>query len=109
MSTRATILIKGGQEAYRIYHHSDGYPEGVGKDLKEYLGNKGDNKWWPNIIANEIIKGKVAGDENYELAPCQHGDEEYAYLIDCTDRKLKCYKLNWNDTDWTDSKLVEIP
>ena len=78
MSTRATILIKSKRqnEKVRIYHHSDGYPEGVGHDLKEYLKGV---KWWDVYdIANELIKGKCGNkDGGYELTPCQHGDEDY--------------------------------
>ena len=109
MATRATILIKLDEEKYRIYHHCDGNPEGIGKDLKAYLEEKKDHKWYPDYIANDLIKGKVANDDGYELTNCQHGDENYAYLIDCNEKKLKCFQVGWDDHDWTDDKLVEIP
>ena len=40
MSTRATIHFtraKGGPPAAIIYRHSDGYPDGLGKDLKAFV------------------------------------------------------------------------
>lgn len=39
MSTRATIKITERNESFRVYHHCDGYPEGIGEDLKNYLSN----------------------------------------------------------------------
>ena len=107
MSTRATILIKEGNEKVRMYHHHDGYPSGIGKDMKNYLKTL---KWWDiEGITNYLIKGKLNGDNEYEYTICQHGDEEYAYLIDCDMKKLKCYKVGWDEYDWKESKVVEIP
>ena len=40
MSTRAHIRIKDGDEQIMLYHHHDGYPDGVGRDLKEFLADK---------------------------------------------------------------------
>lgn len=103
MSTRCTILIKNEseKEEVRLYHHHDGYPEGVGENLKKYLSNI---KYWDVYsIANELIKSNE--DDEYELTPCQHGDEEYAYLIDCKHRQLKCYKVGWDEFDWKEKKI----
>ena len=92
MSTRATILVKSkkNNEEVRIYHHSDGYPDGIGSDIKSYL--KTLKCWYVYDIANDLIKGMcglVNGnpDRGYELTPCQHGDEVYAYLIDLIPRR----------------------
>ena len=108
MSTRATILIKSKKrkEEVRIYHHCDGYPEGVGHDLKEYLKGV---KWWDVYdIANELIKGKCGNKDNgYELTLCQHGDEDYAYLIDCDAQEMICYEVGLDEFEWKDEKIVE--
>lgn len=124
MSTRATILIKSEKqnEQVRIYHHWDGYPEGVGADLKHYLKEVGffdaKIKGYPYfnayLIANDLIKGKCGiidgkPDMGYELTSCQHGDEEYAYLIDCDNKTLKCYKVGWDEFEWKEENVVEIP
>ena len=114
MSTRATILIKSQKEnkEVRIYHHCDGYPDGIGSDMKAYLKSI---TWWDVYeIANDLVKGKcgmVGGksDDGYELTPCQHGDEEYAYLIDCDSRTLTCYEVGWDEFDWKDENIVDIP
>lgn len=107
MATRATILIKRNEEQYHIYHHYDGDPEGIGRDLKAYL--KECSYWFPADIANDLVKGRVANDDGYKITMCQHGDEDYAYLIDCNEKILKCYKIGWDDYDLTDDKVVEIP
>ena len=114
MSTRATILIKSKKqnEQVRIYHHFDGYPEGVGADLKGYLKTL---QWWDVYdMANDLIKGKCGivdrkPDMGYDLTSCQHGDEEYAYLIDCDNKTLKCYKVGWDEFEWKEENVVEIP
>lgn len=116
MSTRATILIKSEKQnqQVRIYHHWDGYPEGVGTDLKHYLKEVGFCYADVYRIANGLIKGGVYDDKGesdmgYELTSCQHGDEEFAYLIDCDNKTLKCYKVGWDEFEWKEENVVEIP
>ena len=54
MSTRATIkVIEHRMVKYRIYHHCDGYPEGVGKELKEFF-----NQAESNLNANKNSEPK---------------------------------------------------
>lgn len=109
MSTRATILIR--QESrnahFRIYHHTDGYPDGIGADIKRVLDKT--NSWCACCIANDMLKGLNGFDEHYELTFCQHGDEEYAYLIDCDNKQLTCYKIGWDEFVWRKENIVEIP
>ena len=109
MSTRATILIKSEKKgkSVRIYHHCDGYPEGIGSDLKAYTSTL--NCWDVYEIANDLIKGHCIHDDDYELTSCQHGDEEYAYLIDCDAKTLTCYEVGWDEFEWDERKIVEIP
>lgn len=135
MSTRATIIIREKDAAgkpmdIRLYHHSDGYPEGVGADLKRYLAGyskRVDNPhgisfgWSAEDIATEIVQGGIKtsvsldnddeqhSDMGYEVANCQHGDEEYGYIIDCDTKTLTCYYLNLDQYDWTDAPVCKIP
>ena len=110
MSTRATILIREKNEPdVHIYHHCDGYPEGVGSDLKHYLNSLKNYEWNANDIANALIKGGAIDDNGYELTSCQHGDEEYAYLIDCDNKTLTCYSIGWDQFEWNEKDIVEIP
>lgn len=110
MSTRATICIKekDSQDIW-VYHHCDGYPNGVGSDLKKYL-NTLKYRWIACEIANDLIKDRVnLEDDGYELTSGQHGDEVYGYLIDCDEQTIKCYSINWNQAEWKPEDEVEIP
>lgn len=131
MSTRATIQIRqrvdeaGTQQAViNLYHHSDGYPEGVGADLKRWLKGRNDGygpdyvMWDCDSIATELVKGCLTSpdehgnerpDKNYQVTFGHHGDEAYAYVIDCDEMTLKCYDLKPDQFDWSDAPEVEIP
>lgn len=98
MSTRAHIRIIEGEGQILLYHHSDGYPSGVGSELKEYL-SKFKYGWYAETIARGLVtmidKWKQFP---YEPAICLHGDEEYVYVIDCDSKKLSCYSHAWDQS-----------
>ena len=81
-----------------LYHHWDGSPSGVGRELEHFLcgRNDGDDSegmptWDGERIADELantLQGYVKSDGN-------HGDVEYGYVIDCTKRTLTCYDLDY--------------
>ena len=98
MSTRATIRLKEKDNVVNLYHHHDGYPKGVGADLKGRLNN--DKKYWDMYsFATLLIKDNA---DEYELTSGQHGDEAYAYLIDFDAKTITCYKIGWDERDWKD-------
>ena len=131
MSTRACIKVK--QRVYLtdadmekkkltereivLYHHSDGYPSGVGSDLKKYIDevvSKRQYGWHAEEIATELVRGAIKDDDGesdmgYECAICQHGDCQYGYEIDCDAKTLKCYELDWDELEWKEENVVEIP
>lgn len=127
MSTRCQIRIKDQWAQVDLYHHHDGYPEGVGADLKEYIGklpNGAYSHWSISRISNELLKGalkiehfdgRITPDMGYELALGFHSDIEYAYLIDCEKRTLECYVVDWKsdynsiEEVFEKAKVVEIP
>ena len=93
----------------QLYHHHDGYPEGVGRDLKKYLAEKHPVDWDVCEIANGLVKGDlkyesqdfhgrpvIKTDDEYEITTCIHGDEDYVYIIDCGEGSLKCYRHKWD-------------
>ena len=44
MSTRCNVIIKEYDgNFFQLYHHHDGYPEGVGADLEEYIKQMDDD------------------------------------------------------------------
>lgn len=110
MSTRCNIIIKDrwNRRVY-LYHHCDGYPEGVGADLKEYLSKWAD--WQIRQhglcdIPNKLVKDNAGlNDKSYEITAGLHGDIDYCYVINCKAGTLRCYRCNdYSDTtfslDW---------
>lgn len=98
MSTRASIIIKNEKtnEVINLYHHCDGYPDGVGCELAEFFSKYYNNEnWYWNVseIANELVKSETL--DGYEIATAPHQDIEFLYLIDCEAQSLKCYKRDF--------------
>lgn len=102
MSTRCNIIIKDGYTNDRIilYHHDDGYPEGVGVQLRKALSNYQDWQIKEHAfcnLPNELIKDECGlNDREFEITPNLHGDIEYCYVINCKARTLRCYKIPWD-------------
>lgn len=91
MSTRATIKIRQGNRTEDLYHHFDGYPEGVGVNLKSYIETTG--IWELTRIYTDLVTGKT-GDDTYEPSPYSHGDVDYVYIFDCDNHTLTCHHVN---------------
>ena len=87
MSTRAAIIIKDSKSKYNVYHHCDGYPEVVGKELERVYRN------CDPIDATEAKKRLLEYDNEYEDTDCIHSDEEYIYVVDTDERKIECYSV----------------
>ena len=124
MSTRACIRIKeriseGSSKKdceIILYHHHDGYPSGVGSDLKRYIAEEVSTWtfWNPEAIATDLVRGIIKDsdgepDLSYEVAICEHGDCEYGYVIDCDAKTLKCYELDAGVQPWREENIVPIP
>ena len=93
MSTRATIKIKDGCAERWLYHHHDGYPEGVGKELCDILS--GEVEWSLASVFTRLTE-----DEQYEPTDGVHGDEEYGYFINCGERELVGFPIDWRTGEW---------
>ena len=88
MSTRAHVAIKTREgEFLHMYHHCDGYPDGVGCELSDILSDyKGD---WDGEDVRKFINEK---ESDYQIT--EHGvvwDQEYVYIIDCQRKTLSGY------------------
>lgn len=86
MSTRSMIIITDDKHELTLYHHWDGYPEGVGSDLISRYRNRLD-KLNVAYIANELVKAK---NDNYEITYGRHTDIEYMYNIDLVNKRITC-------------------
>jgi hypothetical protein len=88
MSTRCHVIVRNGKNENKekwnyIYHHCDGYPAGVGKELSDILTEiQGNGVSRNDFNANFITENILNYSDEYELDNSIHGDEEYIYLID---------------------------
>lgn len=108
MSTRSEILIKDygiyeGKKwsiSTKLYHHCDGYPEGVGRDLMErvYPMLMKSNNLRVDEIANMLVKDEDHVDDGYEVTACRHIDIEYFYEVDVPKKQIKCYHARYGCT-----------
>lgn len=129
MSTRANIIIRENMSDTEVvlYSHFDGYPNGVGLDLKNTISKFCSFEKWHINPANLTAAIMTSNTFNYK---CEydtyntpiHGDIEYLYIIEIglrnQDVKLSCYKAPeigsdmwkkneyWNEPDYLDTHLV---
>ena len=113
MSTRCHLEVKENGSSTYIYHHHDGYPSGVGSDVKKALKEVRFFDKEKELTKQQVIETICEIDGGYEIDNGFHGDEEYYYVIDCENRTLKCYGVPWDleDTDeiFKECNLKEIP
>ena len=97
MSTRATIHFRymGKTEAI-VYRHNDGYPEGLGKDLQDFLDYVKecipDNRFTaPTYLASKWVVWDASAPANSSGLDFlgvggvmqDPGDIDYRYYVDC--------------------------
>lgn len=112
MSTRAHIEVRQGKKKNYIYHHCDGYPSGVGMELKDELEKKHffdkDKQFGIRKTTNMICNI----DSQYRVDSGFHGDEDYYYVVDCDNRTLTCYDVPSDFEDFgelfREENIVEI-
>lgn len=95
MSTRCHVIITKGKEKAYVYRHCDGYPDGAGEDLKNFIWANQDKfkVWSPDDFAYELdIANYEFEFENYRI----HGDEDYVYFVDMDNMTLECYNYSYD-------------
>lgn len=118
MSTRCCIDIIYRGRRYRIYRHSDGFPQGVIADLYVFMNNY-DRKPCDDpeyFLANFIFYAKLATwidsvrDESrycnwweygYGVCSpdCEHGDLDYRYVIE-ENNNVRIEEYEWESRGW---------
>ena len=99
MGTRARILIKDKNVSVSFHCNWDGYPSGIGYEIKSYL--KTLKKWRiddisKGILENSEINNSLLDKDRLWQTTCDVSTEDYIYVID-TDRKtLRCYEHDYN-------------
>lgn len=108
MSTRCMIKIcKKNFASEFVYHHCDGYPDGVGSELVKILGYYKTVEWTPNKISNALESYDSQYEKDGDINA--HGDEDYLYIIDCDKKTIKCYEANYNASFDDLGEEVDIP
>ena len=98
MSTRCNIIIKEkNEEPLIIYHHHDGYPEGVGAELKNVISERINSICGCKGTIKKYILSRILYDvsHQYEETDSIHGDIEYLYVLEIKDDGVlyKCYDV----------------
>ena len=103
MSTRANIFILndyGDDEKVVIYHHCDGYPEGVGKVLTRIL-HKFSTENHSTVSKEELANYICSSDKEFRITPpCMAGDAEYIYEINLSKRRVEWEGLCIGEQEW---------
>ena len=116
MSTRCNIIIREGKDKILLYHHHDGYPEGVGKDLLNYMQKTCDEHRGvcAESVARELVKNETSrtglNDNGYVPAICIHYDIEYLYEIDTDRCTLRCWsvRLDWETGRYKRRRFIDM-
>lgn len=105
MSTRCNIHIIDYRtnDNMWLYHHHDGYPNGVGKELTDFLAIPGNRSLPPEGMLDTLIY--LYGDE-YEVTDGEHGDIDYKYIIDIYEDK--CIMTIIEKKDDLDIKIADF-
>lgn len=115
MSTRCEIIIKdyetdkktGKKHKWKVtlYHHCDGYPNGVGRFLMDTVYPKlvSSNNADIDVIANLLIKNRE--DTGFELTCYKHVDIQYRYIIDIPKKEIMCYEGQYDSWESDNSRF----
>lgn len=103
MSTRANIVIRNDyddKEKVVIYHHCDGYPEGVGKDLTSILQKYSENEH-ANATKEELANFICNADSDFRITtPFENADAEYIYEINSAKRHVEWERVYNGEQKW---------
>lgn len=103
MSTRANIYIRNDYEdrdKVILYHHCDGYPKGVGRDLIRILRDlKGEDK--ETLTKQSLAEYICEKDPYFRITtPFVAGDAEYNYEINLSRRRVDWEHLYTGEEEW---------
>lgn len=106
MSTRATVHFEqGGMTEAIVYRHSDGYPEGLGEDLKRFFqevkAHTSDTRFGdPVYLAAKWVVYDSQDQERWSLnflgvgiVMRDPGDIEYRYHVECNGGQIPTVRV----------------
>ena len=77
--TRANVVLEYPGVKIWLYRHCDGYPSGLGQELKDAMD--------PDSSLDTVLNILTISD--IELTTGQHGDIEYLYIVDLENNKVR--------------------
>lgn len=93
MSTRSLVKVIKNTKEVNLYHHWDGYPEGVGYCLLKIMEKYKKDEYSDvnSLVMKMITKG------NFEVTFYNHCDIEYYYELNFDLEQVRCMAVNnWN-------------
>lgn len=104
MSTRSQIKVIKNDKEVMLYHHCDGYPEGVGFCLLKILEMVKNKKYLgaSSVVNSMITKG------NFEITFGNHLDIEYYYELNFDEEKVICREVNNWEGEMEVLKEIEL-
>lgn len=103
MSTRCCTIVKERYGSrFILYHHHDGYPEGVGVSLRKAMDIKTGDTFtsgtFGHYLVNDLIKDQCGlNDKEWEITDALHTDIEFLYVVNFRAKTLRCYAVDWDD------------
>ena len=103
MSTRANIIIQDRQNDEKkeyLYHHWDGYVEGVGRTLAGIL-NTTPKQQLHVMDKVELARWINKQDDSFEITtPTMAPDADYVYTIDLPNKRVEWYDQIGKEGGW---------
>ena len=111
MSTRSIVRIVDKNYNVDLYHHYDGYPEGVGRQLMAIaypIIQRFNCYGWKDLY--RMLKEH---DDDYRIAEGIHPDIEYLYIINLKTKQIECFDGHYrvdgeHDYKWETYKVVDL-
>lgn len=95
MSTRCQIKVIANGKELMLYHHCDGYPEGVGMCLLKLMERYKDGKQYRSDADDLLNLMITKGD--FEITFANHGDIEFLYEMNFDKKTVTCHSVdNWD-------------
>ena len=93
MATRCNVRIYQSEDSntpdFILYHHNDGYPNGVGVDIEKFIRENFPHVLYSDYLANALLKWDE--DDGYKITNEMAGDIYYFYDVFCDERLIRCY------------------
>ena len=103
MSTRANIFIRDNyddRDKEIVYHHCDGYPEGVGITLSRILRKLSKDET-QKLTKLSLAKFICDNDPDFKITtPYSAGDAEYVYEINLAKLRVDYEHLYTGEQEW---------